>query len=156
MLALGRVGLIPVLDGGRMKKLLALVAVLVFAYFAYNHHALAPVSAPSNHTTQETAGSQSPSGLNSGSGTVVRLLPDDTEGDRHQRFILRLASERTLLVVHNIDIAPRVSPLSEGDTVEYKGEYAPNDKGGVVHWTHHDPAGNHPAGWLKHDGQTFQ
>ncbi len=139
-----------------MKKLLALVAILVFAYVTYSHHAPTSVSAPSDHTTQEPASSQTPSGLNSGSGTVVRILPDDTEGDRHQRFILRLASGQTLLIAHNIDIAPRVTPLSEGDTVEYKGEYASNDKGGVVHWTHHDPSGNHPAGWLKHDGQTFQ
>ena len=139
-----------------MKKLLALVAVLVFAYFAYSHHSPTPVSVPPGDTAQENAGSQTSSGLNSGSGTVIRILPDDTEGDRHQRFILRLASGQTLLVAHNIDIAPRISPLSEGDTVEYKGEYAPNDKGGVVHWTHHDPAGNHPAGWIKHAGRTFQ
>ena len=139
-----------------MKKLLAFVAVLVFAYLAYSHHSPASVSAPAGRAAQETGGSPTSSSLNTGSGTVIRILPDDTEGDRHQRFILRLASGHTLLVAHNIDIAPRVSPLSEGDTVEYKGEYAPNDKGGVVHWTHHDPAGNHPAGWLKHAGQTFQ
>jgi hypothetical protein len=139
-----------------MKKLLALVAILVFAYLTYSYHAPTSVSAPSDHTAHEPAGSQSPADLTSGSGTVVRILPDDTQGDRHQRFILRLASGQTLLIPHNIEIAPRVSPLSEGDTVEYKGEYIPNDKGGVVHWTHHDPAGNHPAGWLKHAGQTFQ
>jgi hypothetical protein len=139
-----------------MKKLLALVAILVFAYFPYSHHAPASVGAPTDHPTQQPAGSQTPSDLNSGSGTVVRILPDDTQGDRHQRFILRLASGQTLLVAHNIDIAPRVSPLIEGDIVEYKGEYVPNDKGGVVHWTHHDPAGNHSSGWLKHAGQTFQ
>ena len=139
-----------------MKKLLALVAILVFAYITYSHRAPVSVSAPYDHTTQEPVGSQTSSSLNSGSGTVIRILPDDDEGDRHQRFILRLASGQTVLVAHNIDIAPRVAPLSEGDTVEYKGEYAPNDKGGVVHWTHHDPTGNHPAGWLKHAGQTFQ
>ena len=87
---------------------------------------------------------------------MIRVLPDDNDGDRHQRFIIRLASGKTLLVAHNIDIAPRVSPLSEGDTVEYRGEFVWNDKGGVVHWTHHDPSGHHPAGWLKHAGQTFQ
>ena len=31
-----------------------------------------------------------------------------------------------------------------------------NARGGVVHWTHRDPSGNHPAGWLKRNGETFQ
>ena len=137
-----------------MKKLLAIIAVVAIAYAAHNHYA-AP-STPADGSSTSIATPHSPTGDISGTGTVVRLLPDDNDGDRHQRFIIRLPSGQTLLVAHNIDIAARVSPLREGDTVEYKGEYAWNDKGGVMHWTHHDPAGNHPAGWLKHDGQTFQ
>jgi uncharacterized protein YceK len=77
----------------------------------------------------------------SDSGVVDRVLSDDTEGARHQRFILRLASGQTLLIAHNIDIAPRVSGLSVGDSVEFSGQYEWNDKGGVIHWTHHDPSG---------------
>lgn len=91
-----------------------------------------------------------------GSGVVTRILPDDDQGSRHQRFILRLPSGQTLLVAHNIDLAPRVSHLEVGDTVEYYGQYQSNPKGGVVHWTHRDPAGRHAAGWLKHGGETFQ
>lgn len=91
-----------------------------------------------------------------GSGTVVRILSDDNDGSRHQRFILRLASGRTVLVAHNIDLAPRVSGIREGDTVEFYGEFAYNPKGGVIHWTHHDPQGRHPDGWLRHRGQTYR
>ena len=91
-----------------------------------------------------------------GEGTVIRILSDDLEEPRHQRFILRLASGQTLLVVHNIDLAPRIEGLAEGDRVAFNGEYEWNDKGGVIHWTHHDPSGQHKAGWLKHQGQVYQ
>ena len=89
-------------------------------------------------------------------GAVTRVLPDDNVGGRHQRFILRLASGQTLLIAHNIDIAARVTGLMVGDTVEFSGQYEWNDQGGVVHWTHHDPSGQHPAGWLRHSGVTYQ
>ncbi|GGB89258.1 hypothetical protein GCM10011352_14050 [Marinobacterium zhoushanense] len=92
----------------------------------------------------------------SGAGVVIRILPDDNDGSRHQRFILRLASGQTLLIAHNIDLAPRIDALREGDRVEFYGEYEWNAKGGVVHWTHHDPAGRHLSGWLKHDGEIYQ
>lgn len=91
-----------------------------------------------------------------GQGVVERVLSDDTSGSRHQRFILRLASGQTLLIAHNIDLAPRVSALRAGDSVAFYGEYEWNPEGGVIHWTHHDPDGSHVAGWLKHNGQTFQ
>jgi hypothetical protein len=91
-----------------------------------------------------------------GSGVVVKILPDDLQGSRHQRFILRLSSGQTVLIAHNIDLAPRVAALREGDTVEFRGEYEWNSKGGVVHWTHHDPDGRHQAGWLKHNGSIYQ
>lgn len=91
-----------------------------------------------------------------GSGTVTRLLADDNDGSRHQRFILRLNSGRTLLVSHNIDLAPRIASLQVGDAVEFNGEYEWNAKGGVLHWTHHDPQGNHEAGWIKHHDRVYQ
>jgi hypothetical protein len=91
-----------------------------------------------------------------GQGTVSRILPDDNDGNRHQRFILRLGSGLTLLVAHNIDLAPVIASLREGDTVSFYGEYESNDRGGVIHWTHHDPQGRHVDGWLEHKGQRYQ
>ncbi len=91
-----------------------------------------------------------------GEGVVTRILADDNDGSRHQRFILSLSSGQTILIAHNIDLAPRISAIEVGDAVEFNGEYEWNDLGGVVHWTHHDPAGRHVAGWLKHGGRTFQ
>jgi len=89
-------------------------------------------------------------------GTVKRILPDDNEGSRHQRFILELGSGQTVLVAHNIDLAPRINALKAGDTVLFRGQYETNDRGGVVHWTHHDPRGEHPAGWLEHNGRRYE
>ena len=89
-------------------------------------------------------------------GVVTRILADDLAGRRHQRFVVRLASGQTVLIAHNIDIAARVAALQEGDSVRFYGEYVWNEKGGMVHWTHHDPKGMHAAGWLKHKGRTYQ
>lgn len=91
-----------------------------------------------------------------GEGTVEAILRDDREGSRHQRFIVRIDDRRTVLVAHNIDLAPRVPSLRRGDPVAFRGEYVWNEKGGVVHWTHLDPDGSHEAGWVRHDGRTFQ
>jgi len=92
----------------------------------------------------------------SGSGTVIRLLADDTEGAQHQRFILELASGQTLLIAHNISIAPRLDGLAVGDTVSFYGEYIYSAQGGTVHWTHKDPQGSHVAGWLEWNGRRYQ
>ncbi len=91
-----------------------------------------------------------------GIGRVSRVLPDDNKGSRHQKFILRLASGQTILIAHNIDLASRIPNIRRGDTVEFYGEYEWNEKGGVVHWTHHDPRGRHIGGWLKHNGRTYE
>ena len=91
-----------------------------------------------------------------GAGVVSRILADDNDGSRHQRFILNLASGQQLLVAHNIDLAPRISALREGDYVAFYGVYEWNTKGGVIHWTHHDPQGRHVDGCLQHNGRMYR
>ena len=92
----------------------------------------------------------------SGVGVVRRILPDDNDGSRHQRFILGLSNGQTVLVSHNIDLAMRLTSLDRGDTVEFFGEYEWNADGGVIHWTHDDPARRHIGGWLRHEGRTVK
>ena len=91
-----------------------------------------------------------------GSGIVIHILNDDNKGSRHQKFILKLSSGITILIAHNIDLAPRINLISKGDTVQFYGEYEWNKKRGVVHWTHKDPNGYHVGGWLKHKGKIYQ
>jgi len=89
-------------------------------------------------------------------GEVERVLPDDTNGSRHQRIIVRLPSGQTVLIAHNIDLAPRVDRIQAGDAIAFSGEYEWNPQGGVIHWTHRDPAGQHVAGWLDVAGRRYQ
>lgn len=91
-----------------------------------------------------------------GVGTVKKVLRDDLDGSRHQRFLLRLDNNQTLLVAHNIDLAPRIENLRKGDRVAFFGEYEWNNQGGVLHWTHHDPGGGHVGGWLRHQDRTYE
>lgn len=88
--------------------------------------------------------------------TVKKVLADDREGSPHQRFLLALPSGATVLVAHNIELAPRVDKLAAGDTVTVHGEYEWNERGGVIHWTHHDPAGRHEGGWIEHAGRRYE
>ncbi len=89
-------------------------------------------------------------------GTVIRKLPDDTVGSRHQRFIVRLDSGQTLLIAHNLDLAPRVSHLGIKTTVTIYGEYVWNGEGGIVHQTHHHPDGSKGGGWILHKGVVYR
>ncbi|MEB3754077.1 DUF3465 domain-containing protein [Acinetobacter sp. MD2(2019)] len=91
-----------------------------------------------------------------GDGVVKAVLKDDETGSRHQKFILDLHNGMTVLVAHNIDLAPRLEGLNKGDQIVFSGEYEYNDKGGVVHWTHKDPSQRHADGWLKWNGKMYQ
>ena len=145
-----------------MKKLLFLViaaAVFTYAIVQEQGTSLPGVSSrtQSTESTLQDAYNNRQSGIQvRGEGVVTAILADDREGSRHQRFIVRLSSGQTLLLAHNIDLAPRINTLKAGDTVAFYGEYEWNEKGGVIHWTHRDPGGRHIAGWLKHDGKTYR
>ncbi len=94
-----------------------------------------------------------------GCGTIIKALLDDNEGSRHQKILIELTDvtpKQTLLLVHNIDLAPRVADVAKGTPISFYGEYVYNDKGGLVHWTHHDPAARHQGGWIDSNGVRYE
>ena len=91
-----------------------------------------------------------------GSGVVTKVLKDDTKDLKHQKFLLKVSDNITILIAHNIDLAPRVADINAGDVIEFKGEYIYTPKGGTVHWTHKDPRGHHQGGWLRHNNRTYE
>lgn len=86
---------------------------------------------------------------------VVKLLPDDTETPKHQKFLVEVVSGDTLLVAHNIDTAPRV-PLKVGQSIVIRGRYEWSDKGGLLHFTHRDSDKGRPRGWIEAGGRRYE
>lgn len=87
--------------------------------------------------------------------TVEKLLADDIDGSRHQKFIARIGRDLTVLFAHNIDVAPRV-PLQPGDVIAFRGEYVWKDKGGTIHWTHKSSDPRKRGGWIKFLSKTYE
>jgi hypothetical protein len=89
-------------------------------------------------------------------GTVTRVLGDESgPSGTHQRFVIRLVgSAQTVLIDNNVTIGTRV-PAALDDEVVAHGEYVWNDQGGLIHFTHHDPARTHDDGWIELRGVRY-
>lgn len=144
----------------KMRRIITFLLILSVGYFALNEAGfvdrLAIEPSSSDSMVIDSFENRKSDVQVRGQGEVIKVLSDDNDGSRHQRFILRISPDITVLVAHNIDLAPRISGLVEGDKVEFYGEYEWNERGGVIHWTHHDPQGRHAGGWLKHRGEMYQ
>lgn len=141
-----------------MKKTLYLIILIIAAYVAEQQTGFSltktETQASANSIQSAYNNRQSDIQLQQ-KGLVTKVLADDLNGSRHQRFLIKV-NALSLLIAHNIDLAPKIETLKKGDSVEFNGEYEWNEKGGIVHWTHHDPAGRHINGWLKHKGKIYQ
>jgi hypothetical protein len=157
-----------------IKPLVMVGGAVLFALFQYIQHPDKPqASAQTRTTTTEIRGNQANKDYQQAvekirqsadkpdakfwtgiQGEVVKLLKDDREGSPHQRFLVKISPDITLLVAHNIELGARV-PVSEGEPISLYGEYVWNDKGGVIHWTHHDPKGR-KGGWIGYRGKRYE
>lgn len=94
-------------------------------------------------------------------GRVEKLLPDDTDtsdnSDKHQKFLLLVPGDITVLVAHNISTAPRV-PVRQGDNITLRGEYEFTEKGGTIHFTHKPKfnSRNAKSGWIEFKGAKYE
>ena len=141
-------------DSANIKRKIVAIVLVCIVYFVAKQFNVDLSQQRKGDNTAQSSGSKITIPRKGGSpfagtGKVIRVFPDDNVGIRHQRFILKLPSGKTIMIAHNIDLAPRVSALRVGDTISFSGIYEENSKGGVVHWTHRDPRGRHRAGWLK-------
>jgi len=143
-----------------IKNSLFLIVAAIAAFYEFRQPQSISTStdvSENNNTTLQTAYKNKKSDIQvQGNGVVTRVLPDDLKGSRHQKFILRLNTGQTLVVAHNIDLAPKIKNLKTGDKIDFYGEYEWNSRGGVLHWTHRDYKGYHAHGWIKHKGKTYQ
>ena len=89
------------------------------------------------------------------SGTVIRVLTIDPKDASAQKFVMRLENGQSLLVIHDRVAAGEV-PVSIGDAVTVRGEYAWSETGGSVKDTQHDPSIERRHGWVEHKGKRYQ
>ena len=119
--------------------------------------ACVPATTPDNAAVERAYAEKRSTVEVTAQGVVTSVLTDDSgPSGMHQRFIIRLAgSTQTVLVDNNITIGQR-APVIRGTEVLVHGEYVWNDQGGLIHFTHHDPAHTHEGGWIELSGIRYQ
>lgn len=94
----------------------------------------------------------------SATGIVTRTMGMRTgRSGTHEGFLMQADGKRGLVlrVEDNVDITGPI-PLRNGQHVIVRGEYEYYPRGGVIHWTHHDPAGRHENGYVEVAGKRYQ
>jgi hypothetical protein len=90
-------------------------------------------------------------------GRILAVLPEDTIGIRHQRFLVRMENGAKTLLAHNIDLCPRIEGLEPGREIRFYGQFTMNDRGGVFHRLHRNrnPFHRYVDGWIEYDGTRY-
>lgn len=97
-------------------------------------------------------------------GIVVRVLGErEGRSGLHEGFIVAVPPyapngsqeqgvSRPYRVEDNVDITGPI-PLHSGERVDVLGQFECDDS--VIHWTHRDPRGRHPSGYIKANGRLY-
>ena len=87
---------------------------------------------------------------------VKEVLPDDTHGYQHQKFLVELSNGSTVMVANDLTYGTR-APVEPGERITIHGEYIWNPHGGVIHWTHRADSGSrHEGGWIEVAGKRYE
>lgn len=87
-------------------------------------------------------------------GTVARVLMDDKDDPRHQKFIIRMTNGQSLLILHDQVSGDQV-PVKVDDTVLVRGEYQWTETGGMLRFTQRDYSPRRMHGWIEHQGRRY-
>jgi hypothetical protein len=86
---------------------------------------------------------------------VTDLLPDDTNGSPHQKFVVKVTQNSLVTIISNLDMCPHV-PVRKGDLVAVGGQFIPTGRNaGIIHWTHRDPKHKRTDGYIQLGSQTY-
>ncbi len=93
------------------------------------------------------------------SGSVAHVLGTRLgPSGMHQGFLLHLTGAQggglTVRVEDNTDLTGPI-PMRAGDAAVVRGEYIYDPRGGIIHYTHRDPRGRHPSGYVQVEGRLY-
>lgn len=86
--------------------------------------------------------------------SVTQLLPDDTQGLPHQKWVATLSNGLKIQIVYNLNMGLKV-PIKVGDKFAVGGQFIWTDQGGLVHWTHEDPKQVRPDGYVMYNNVIY-
>lgn len=92
--------------------------------------------------------------VEAGGVIVSRILPDDTQGLPHQKWVVKLSNGKEVQAVYNSDMGKRV-PVKIGTVMAMGGEFKMTNIGPLIHWLHRDPRGTRPDGYVIIDGVKY-
>ena len=87
-------------------------------------------------------------------GQVTRLIMDEEESARVQKFVICAISGQSRLVTHDLSRSDRV-PVAIGDKVMVRGEYVWSEPGGTLICPTRDNGSGGRNGWIEHKGERY-
>jgi hypothetical protein len=139
------------------------VLILILSLFSAQFSWGAPTQASPDHPGQIQNDTEIVSAVHDQKGAfyieganlvVTKVLPDDTSGLPHQKWMAKLSDGSAIQVVYNSNMGARV-PIQTGDIFSVGGQFIWLGKGGLIHWLHDDPKHKRPDGYVYLNGVVY-